>query len=803
TCTIKRFILGGENLQSALASDIYRKFNGAVEIYNEYGPTEATVGCMIYRYAHEKEQRASVPIGSPIDNAKIYLLDKCGYPTAPGVIGEVVIGGDGIAGGYLNRPELTAEKFGPQITQINKSFAGVKGELFQKLPLVLYKTGDLARWLKDGNIEFLGRIDQQVKIRGFRIELGEIESRLQQHKSIKEAVVLLCGEGADKHLCAYIVPGDPSFPMAADLRHDLAVVLPDYMVPSFFVTIDKIPLTPNGKIDRRALPEPGAGSMVEQYIAPGDIVEEKLVEIWAEVLGLPKNSISITANFFEIGGHSLKATTLLFKIHKAFEVKLPLSEFFKNSTVRALAEYIKKNSNTGECYARIAAVEKKEYYALSAAPLRLYILQQMEPLCTAYNMTLLIELTGRLQIAKLEETFKTLIARHESLRTSFFTQNEQVVQKVHQGVDFKIEIQVEGEERADKIQHMIRPFDLSRAPLIRAGLIPLAKEKHILLVDIHHIISDAISHRVLVHDFIQLYTGVVPAPLKLHYKDYCEWWQQQTGKEAFSRQEAYWLKQFEAKPPVLDLNCDYPRPPVQSVEGRSLNFRIEKGWAEALKKYALEEGVTLQMIMKAIFHILLAKLAGQDDIITGTTIAGRRHADLEKIIGLFVNTLPIRTFPAAGKVFQHYLQEVREISLNAYENQDYPFDGLAKKIAGQRSGRNPIFDIMFEIQLAETGTGTPAKIEMAGLEVRSLPTETNTTKFEQDWLGLETPDGIEFSVTYAIKLYRPETIELMTERFLRLIDSVLANPMSKIADLDYRTPLEKELNQVQAVCFNF
>jgi len=473
------------------------------------------------------------------------------------------------------------------------------------------------------------------------------------------------------------------------------------------------------------------------------------VRLWSEVLSVEKESVGIDARFFDLGGNSLKGIVLISNLHKVFNVKMSLADIFNLQTIRALAEHIKGASP--DRYISIEKAGDKPYYPLSSAQKRLYVLQQMNKENTGYNMPLTVVLEGKTGKEKLEDSFKALINRHESLRTSFELVDGDPVQKIHKNVAFTIEFydltgnQAEVEEgipcsHQDIIENFVKPFNLSQAPLLRVGLIKLNEEKHILMTDMHHIISDNISNNILVKDFAAFYRGEQVPPLNLQYKDYSEWRNNQKEKERIKQQEHYWLDRFSGHLPVLRLPIDYPRPPIQSSEGRTFHFRIEKEQAEDLKKLAQQEGVTLQMLMLALFHILLSKLSSQEDIITGTTIAGRSHADLEGIIGIFVNTLALRNFPSSEKTFKDFLKEVKENSLKAYENQDYPFEDLVKNVVIDRdNSRNPIFDILFEIQEIDTDlkNGNVPEIEIPGLRIRPYKSKIETTKFDMDWVGVD------------------------------------------------------------------
>ncbi|HLP59598.1 MAG TPA: amino acid adenylation domain-containing protein, partial [Candidatus Deferrimicrobium sp.] len=629
---LKQVFSSGEALAVEHVERFYRLFKKETppQLINLYGPTEATVDVSYYPCpAGVKLER--VPIGKPIANTQLYILNKEQRLQPVGISGELHIAGVGLARGYLNNPELTAEKF------INKSFSGGPGgRLFKKAPLV-YKTGDLARRLDDGTIEFLGRIDHQVKIRGYRIELGEIENRLLEHPDIRETIVILKGA-----LCAYFVSEKNL--TAQQLREYLAHELPDYMVPSSFVQIEKMPLAPGGKIDSKALPEPG----IEMTgAAPLDHVEEKLATIWSELLGIEKDRVGANTNFFEIGGHSLKAALLAAGIHKELNVKVPLVEIFKTAELRELANYIK--SCGIESYHSLEPVEKKEYYPLSSAQKRLFFLQQMDPEGTSYNIPAAWQITGILDEERLKQTFERLIQRHESLRTSFAIINGEAVQRVHAHVEFKIEYE-EGQTRA---------FDLAKAPLLRVGL-----NKNILMIDMHHIIADGMSAAVLINDFAAIYKEKVLPELTIHYKDYVAW----QNHEKKEKQQEYWRQEFAGEIPVLELPVDYVRPAVQSFAGKSIEFETQIP--------ALENGVTLYQFLLAIYNVFLAKVSNREDIIIGTPVAGRQHADLEKIIGMFINTLALRNYPAGEKRFSDFLFEVKENSLNGLENQDYPYEDI-------------------------------------------------------------------------------------------------------------------------------
>ncbi|NIM81466.1 MAG: AMP-binding protein, partial [Candidatus Aminicenantes bacterium] len=684
---IRNVLFGGERI-SVEHSRKALEYMGKGRIIHVYGPTETTVYATYYFIDTIADNAVTIPIGKPISNTGVYLLDKNLKPVPIGVSGEVYISGKGTARGYLNRPELTAEKF------LSASYRSYRTYISKKI----YKTGDLARWLPDGNIEFIGRIDHQVKLRGFRIELGEIESRLVNHDGIKEAVVLLKEDkqGSRGYLCAYYVSSSGVSLAVSELREYLSKGLPHYMIPSYFVQIDEIPLTSNGKVDRRKLPEPVVAS-ADRYEAPGNEIEEKLVEIWAEVLNIDGTSIGVNDNFFELGGHSLKATVVMSMIRRVFNVPLALSELFKGPFIRQLSRTIAEAVT--EQYISVEAVEKKDYYVLSSAQKRLYILQQTDEADMTYNMPLVRVLEGKLDKERLATAFRRLIARHESFRTSFGMVHGEPVQKIHREVSFEIE----WGEKSSFLKDLIRPFALSQAPLLRVGLVKLESEKHLLIIDMHHIISDGTSMKIFINDFTALYAhpGKELPPLRLQYKDFSRWQNSKKGKEILKAQEKYWLAQFMDEVPELELNYDYLIPVKRDPGGNRYDFELTPEKTELIKQLAQEEGVTLFMFLLAIYVVLLHKLSWSEDIVVGTPVMAREHAELHSIIGMFVNTLAIRNCPSGDKPFKDFLKEVKQRTLQAFENQAYPFDELVEKIRVKVNEQVELVNTMFALQNIE------------------------------------------------------------------------------------------------------
>ncbi|UCH95483.1 MAG: amino acid adenylation domain-containing protein [Candidatus Aminicenantes bacterium] len=792
---LKYLLVGGEAFPGILLNKARDLITG--RIYNLYGPTETTIWSTVKDVTGENP----LNIGQPIANTRVYILDKHEELLPLGVAGELCIGGHGLARGYINKPELTAEKFDHDLwdlqdyrdkrkkvpgKRIHMSYRSYKSYISKKI----YRTGDLARWLPDGDIEFLGRMDHQVKIRGFRIEPGEIENQLSAIPHVKESVVTIKEKNGDKYLCAYFL-ADKEIAVS-ELREILAKTLPDYMIPSYFLRLEQMPLTPNGKIDRKALPHPGV-QPEEEYVAPRDRVEETLVRIWSRDLGIDKDIISIDANFFRLGGHSLKATLMAAKVHKELNAALPLAEIFASPTIRGLAEKIKGLAK--EKFAAVTPGEKKEYYVLSSSQKRLYILLQRDSENIAYNMCEIFLSPGQPDRERLEQVFKNLIQRHESLRTSFEIVGGEPIQKVHDKVEFEIEyydLATENTENttrssqpaADLINSFIRPFDLSQAPLVRAGIIKTGDEKNIMMVDMHHIISDMLSHQVLVKDFATLFAGEELPGLRLHYKDFAQWQSQLSKSGQVKKQEEYWLKEFAGDIPRLAIPTDYPRPPLQDFAGDTVGFNIGTKETSRLKELTQKEQATIFMVLLAVYNVLLLKLTGQEDIIVGTGAAGRRHADLEKIIGMFVNTIALRNYPAADKSFKEFLGEVKERTLQAFDNQDYLFEDLVKKVTAKRDmSRNPLFDTVLMVHTVEPGRPGTSKVKKSQLKLKPYPYRKKTSQFDMIFNCLEVNQQLSFSVVYCTKLFKKETIEMFISYFKQIVTIVSDNDDILLKDI--------------------
>ncbi len=1123
-------IIGGENLDTSIAADIYDAFSRRIAIFNEYGPTEATVGCMIHRFDPGSDRGLSVPIGTTIDNTAVYLLDRDLQPVPTGVAGEIYVSGPGVTGEYLGEPEMTAEKF------IEDPF---------KEGLRMYRTGDLGRRMTNGSLEFLGRADQQLKIKGYRIEPAEIEQKIRDYRetgsadlnrearlfsgdneditvcsrcmltsrypgiqfdddgvcnvcreyesykdksdqyfktnedfwemvkensarthseydclllfsggkdssyvlyrmkemglrvltftfdngylsdvalenikritealgvdrvvkksdsidrvfteslrtdcdvcngcfkavntlgtqtarehginvvvsgmsrgqifdiklhglfrlgiysedeieekqllfrknyhsardkitrllgvdlddktietirfvdffrydhtpvadirayleeknrawnrpddtgtcstnclindvgiyvhlkekgfhnysgqlswdcrlglvsreqgldeldfcpdvlsiqrklstigyytaaSIKDVVVVdVTGEDGERCLCGYFTSDSPINTMP--LKESLSRQLPEYMVPDYFMQVETIPLTANGKLDREALPAPSRQAAGD-YDAPTTSVEKRLVTIWSGVLGIASEMIGANTNFFDLGGHSLKATILVSNIHQALDVKIPLAEVFKHPTIRRMAEYIQ--SLPTQSFASIPIARPKDYYRVTPSQRRLFILQEMDPQSTNYNMPQLMELSDEPDEKKLEAALEGLIRRHETLRTSFQVIDRQPVQKIHDSVGFvmqRIDLRGSGDgttpEEAERklVREFIRPFDLSVAPLMRAALVTAAGGRFILLIDLHHIIFDGVSHSILEREFLELYEGNQLEDLNLQYKDYSEWLtdEQSPPYELVRQQGDFWRRQFAGGIPVLNLPSDLPRPQRRTSEGAAVSVLLKPELADAMERLAASEGVTLFMLFMALYFVLLAKLSGQDDIVVGTAVAGRRHADLQGIIGILLNMLSIRSRPASKKTFGSFLSEVKEQALSAFENQDFPFDRLVEELVQKRDmSRTPFFDAAFQFQNIDSKVSID---EAFALKARPYTFEYTTSKFDLLLDICREDTTFKLKIEYWTALFSEASIHRFLEYFTRIAEKISVDSGILIQDIELIGLREKQ-----------
>ncbi|ACK67643.1 amino acid adenylation domain protein [Rippkaea orientalis PCC 8801] len=889
---IKQLLTGGEALSVNHINQAL-KVLPSTQLIDGYGPTESTTFTCCYLIPPSlASDILAIPIGKPISNTQVYILDTNLQPVPIGVAGELHIGGDGLARGYLNRPELTAEKF------IVNPFDPT-GESR------LYKTGDLCRYLRDGNLEYIGRIDHQVKIRGFRIELGEIESILSIHPDIRESVVIAReDQPGNKRLVAYLVskliperlhyvkacqleikgktypvesedfsvggmglgkipvelgindpvkvqiqlPGQesPSWlsgkviwyrdnhggiewtltsqeservkqsyqlikeelgviaslqrSLSQGLREYLKEKLPDYMVPSAFVLLEKLPLTPNGKIDRKALPAPDWSNRgQEDYIAPQTPNQEILASIWQNVL--PKEKIGVKDNFFELGGHSLLATQVISRIRETFSLDLPIRSVFENPTLEELAQEI-ENSQKVEINP-IIPINRAENLTLSFAQQRLWFLDQLEGENATYNIPGALKLEGSLKIEALEKSLNQIIKRHESLRTRFKTVNGEAVQIIDPEGQINLKMitleSLDESEKKSQTQSLIKqeaekPFNLSQDRLIRASLIKLGSESHILLITMHHIISDGWSMGVFVQELTSCYSGYGQGketqlkPLSIQYADFAVWQREWLCGENLQKQLNYWKKKLTGLPPLIELPTDHPRPPIQSFQGSHISFNLTSEMSEKLKQMSQQTGVTLFMTLLTAFSILLSRYSRQEDIAIGSPIANRNRAEIEPLIGFFVNTLVMRVSLEDNPTVEELLKQVRKTCLEAYSHQDVPFEKLVEEVKPERNmSHSPLFQVMFVLQNAPD-----EELSLPGLTVSPVEIEYNIAKFDLTLSMAETEKGLAGDWEYNTDLFERKTIERMIGHFQVLLEGIVNHPQEKIGQLPLLTEAEKQ-----------
>jgi len=760
--SVKRVIVGGESL----SADLLKQWVRQSDFYNVYGTTETTVTCTCKYYQKGEELISKVAIGKPIDNSTVYVFDEHLHLSPIGVFGELFIGGRCLARGYHEKDSLTNEKF------ILNPY---------KPEERLYKTGDRVRWLESGEIEFLDRIDNQVKVRGYRIELGEVEVNILRHSNVKEvAVATRKDDKGNNYLCAYYVSKVPAKNLSESIKDYLSAVLPHYMVPSYFIEMDELPLTPSGKISRKDLPVPKI-NLHDGYIAPTNKIEENLVEIWSEILNILPEKISINVSFFMLGGHSLKATVLVSRIHRELNVKLGLKEIFLHQTIEALATLI--NTSINKLFTAIPKVEKKLYYRLSSAQKRLFFIKQLNPENLAYNMPLQIEISYEIGIAQVEEVCKVLISRHENFRTSYHILNGETIQRIHTELPFSVKECWFKEDEVESIEALIKPFDLSQAPLLRVFYIHIENKCPVLFFDMHHIISDGASLKILEKEFYQLLKGEKLSPVSLQYKDYSEWQSSYEKQDAIKKQEEYWLNMFQGDLPVLNLITDFPRKALQDHKGHTVEFILSEEETENVRMLSKKSDSTLYMTLLSVLAILLSKLSGQNDIVIGTPVFGRQHNDLEKIVGMFINILAIRYEVKNVKSLLEFVSGVKQTTIESFDNQDYQFDDLVDKIMKERSlGRNPLFDVLFNFVNYKNFSGDELDLIKEKNNQR-----IETSKLDLTLMAIDYGEKLFFSFKYSESLFKEETIIQFGEYFRGIINQIpgcLNTPVSEIKLID-------------------
>jgi amino acid adenylation domain-containing protein len=773
---LERLLLGGEALPAELAARITAVLPDG--LVNMYGPTETTV----WSATHAVEAaEGPIPIGRPIANTRVYVLDAAQQLVSARIPGELYIGGAGVTRGYLGRPGLTAERFIPD------PFAADPG-------MRLYRTGDGARWRPDGTLEYLGRLDEQVKIRGFRIEPGEIEAALRQAPGVTDcAVVVRDDQAGDRRLVAYVVGGVETDALRAHVRQGL----PEYMVPSAFVFLDALPLTPNGKLDRKALPAPELAAGADRYVAPRTPTEEVLAEIWAQTLRLER--VGAEESFFDLGGHSLLATRVVSRIRAVFGVELPLRALFDGPTVAELAGRVEEMRRAGvPVLPPVVPTGRTGPLPLSFAQERLWFLDRLEPGSTTYNLSTAWRLDGALDRAALERSLGEIVRRHDSLRTAFAEVEGSPVQVVAPFAGFALPVEDlshlgEAELLRRLGEEAARPFDLAAGPLFRAALLRLGDEDQVLLLSMHHAVSDGWSMGVLFRELsalMEAYREGRESPLRelpVQYADYAVWQREQLAGEVLDRQLSYWKERLAGAPELLELPTDRPRPAVRTYRGATVPVAFPLALLERLQALGRGEGATLYMTLLSAFQVLLSRYGAGEDVVVGSPIAGRTRREVEELIGLFINTLVMRTDLRGDPDFREVLRRVREVTLGAYEHQDLPFERLVAELQPERSlSHSPVFQALFTLQNNE-GPGDV----LAGLQVSRARGELATAKVDLSLVLAATSQGLRGELNYSTDLFERATIERMVRHLERVLEQVAAHADVGISRLALAGPRER------------
>jgi len=767
------FLVGGE----AIDKEMWQVLGTAdrSKFFNVYGPTECTVNST---GGHITDHTDSPTIGRPLANVQIHLLDERLEPVPFGVVGEVYIGGAGLARGYFNRPELTAERFVPNPFSAN---VGAR----------LYRTGDLARWRSDGEIEFVGRADHQVKLRGYRIELGEIEAALASHESVRGCVVVITEtEAGDRRLVAYVVNDAPSGESrSGEWRAFLKERLPAYMIPSIFVELNELPLMSNGKVDRLALPAPsgveeGSNADYEPARTP---IEEIVAGIWTAVLGTPR--VGSRDDFFEIGGHSLLATQVASRVRQAFGIELRLRAFFESPTVAGLAAAIEQQlaAGAGAEVRPLVPVSHEGLLPVSFAQHRFWFLQQLEPESAAYNVPVAMRFKGQLDIGALEQTFTEIIRRHEALRTAFPESNGQPFQLIHDPAPLTLPItdlsqlpadQRDAEARRFADAQSREPMSLSTGPLIKVSLLRLAEDEHVLAAVMHHIVSDGWSMGVLVREIAALYTAYhegQSSPLEelpIQYADYAAWERQRLSEEVLDEQLSYWKKRLAGVPEALELPTDRARPLVQRYWGETLPFRLSEDLSLRVREFSRSEGVTLFMTLLTAYYVLLHTYSGQENIVVGTDISNRTRLETESLIGCFANVLPLHTDLSGGPSFRELLRRVRQVTLEAYAYQGLPLEKVLESLSIRRDpSRAPLLQTMFILR------NTPFEaLELPGLRLTPFSLASEVSRFDMTLFINEDEGAIVGALEYNVELFNETTITRMIADWQNVLEVMTSEP---------------------------
>ncbi|CAC5344906.1 MULTISPECIES: non-ribosomal peptide synthetase [Planktothrix] len=822
--SLRLVIIGGERVQPELVRMWFKNVGNFPELINVYGPTEGTIAvslCRLSQLTESQRNRTEIPIGKSLgENISVYVLDETLKTVPPETPGEIYIGGTALARGYLNRPELTAQKF------IQDPFSPSER---------LYKTGDLGRYLADGNLEYLGRVDHQVKINGFRVELGEIETVLLQHHQVAQAVVIDREDPlGNKRLVAYLVPHSTEENLTVTLQQFLKNKLPSYMIPATFVVLNELPLSPNGKIDRKALPIPDYDGNERQtpFIAPRNHQEEKLANIWHQVFGLEK--IGVNDNFFHLGGHSLIATQILSRIRDIFEIEVSFKKLLENPTIGDLSQTITEQQQDKKTtsFKTIKPIARDGYLPVSFAQERVYFIEQLAPSITAYQFQESLRIKGFLDVSILEKSISEILRRHEIFRTTFPSVAGKLVQVIHPPEPVTIPIidlqNISKDKQQEEVQKLTeqaihKPFDISQLPLIHWTLLKLNEQEWVLIHVEHHMVHDGWSFNLFLKELVTLYQAFSqgkPSPLSepsLQFVDFAHWQREWTKTEEATTQLNYWHQKLAGIPPLLELPYDRPRPTEQTYGGGRVRVDLPLDICQLLRSLGRQEGVTLFMSMFAVFVAQIYRYTGQEDICVGSGVANRRLRETEGLIGMIVNNIVLRTDVSGNPTFKQLLEQVRQVTLEGYANEDLPFDKVVEVLKPVRHlSYNPLFQVMFSFHDAQL-----PDLNLPGLTIKPNDALTNNSaKFDLDIVviprseqrvgrnstaetkGIET-EGITMVWEYNTGLFEESTINRMVEDYQTLLQGILANPNQKLSQYSLLTEQQKhqllvEWNNTQA-----
>ncbi len=760
---LRLVVLGGE---AVLLNDFINFKNFLPDdciFINGLGPTESTVTVQNFLNKETDQTRETIPVGYPVDETQVFINLDDDKRSLPFIEGEIVFQSEYLANGYLNNVEKTHSSF--KVSANNNERC--------------YFTGDIGRMLADGSIEFIGRKDSQIKVRGYRVELGEIESIIDKQKEVYKSVVeyynINLPEG---EIVAFYVVKPGTQLNETELLQKISRQMPDYMIPKRIIQLEKFPLTNTGKIERKQLKEYDINRNSDNSKPQNDI-EFNLLNIWSVILNVPKEEIGMNSNFLDLGGHSLKASILISRLFKDFNVKLNIRDIYTSGSIRQISSLIKQ-SNLQQYYS-IPVTEKKEYYVLSAQQKRMFLLQKMNEETTSYNISSLIPISNSINQEKLENILNEIVKRHENFRCSFQLVNNEPVLKTYDELEIKIDIYEVAEGEINKIQKsLIKPFDLGKAPLIRVAYIKTSNKSY-LFTDLHHIIGDGTTSEILKREFEQLTNDKKLKKLNLQYHDYSEWQNSNLVKKRLQDQEIYWLNKLKNNIVKLELPTDYERPIIESNKGGFVGVILNEEDTQFLRKLSAQENVTLSMSILSIFSVLISKLSGQNKIIVGLSIAGRNHNDLENIVGMFVNTLPVITELHNDKPLLEFINEVKNSVLELQDNQEYQFNDLVDKLKVKReAGRNPVFDVLVNmLNMSESEYLSVNDDLYVNFE------EDNARRFDITLNVKEYKNVIYLSFQYYAEIFKAKTIKRFANYFKQIISTIKHNKNCKISDIDF------------------